>query len=101
MDNEIVQDIKAIQHSAFIKKNFGDLEQHPNPVYFVMGPMFEKAHAKQRGYIHGLSKKLGIDDTFELPYILCDVRQLLVYHAAEVIEILKDEVDGISYNTLF
>ena len=72
---------------------FADIEICPNPAYFIFGEKFEKARPRQRGYIHGLSKKLNIDDNVELPYIVSDVRRLTVGQAAEVVEILKELVD--------
>ncbi len=55
-------------------------------------PGFEKASARQRGYIHGLTKKLGIDeDDFETP-----TKEMTVIQASEMIEELKMMADGIT-----
>jgi len=70
--------------------DFEDLKEFPNPYIKNLSKKYEKAHPRQRGYIHGLSKKLGIDDNIELPYIVKDVRNLDVEEAGEVIEILKE-----------
>ena len=85
---KIILELKKLDFSSFL-----DLEICPHPAYFVFGEKFEKARPRQRGYIHGLSKKLDIDDNVELPYIVGDVRRLTVGQAVEVIEILKELVD--------
>ena len=77
-------------------KDFADLETWPQPIDFIFGEKYEKAKPRQRGYIHGLSKKLNIDDHIELPYEVNDVRKLTVAQAAEVIEILKQMVDNLN-----
>ena len=53
-----------------------------------------KLRTRQRGYIHGLSKKLCIDEYSNLPFYVKDIRMLTVAQAGEVIDILKDEADG-------
>lgn len=55
-------------------------------------PGFEKASVKQRGYIHGLAKKLGIDeDDFETP-----TKQMTTIQASETIEELKTWLYGVT-----
>lgn len=56
--------------------------------YQDIAPAFEKANPRQRGYIHGLSKKLGIDEYSSLPFYVKDIRFLTSAQAAEVIDIL-------------
>lgn len=56
--------------------------------YQHIAPAFEKANPRQRGYIHGLSKKLDIDEYTNLPYYVRDIRYLTSAQAAEVIDIL-------------
>ena len=70
--------------------DFSDVYEKPNSTFFCLGESFKKAHPRQRGYIHGLSKKLDIDDEVELPYVVNDVRKLTVSEAADVISILKE-----------
>lgn len=101
MENESIRVIIDIKKSADMLCNFSDLEICPHPAYFIFGEKYEKARPRQRGYIHGLSKKLGIDDNVELPYIVSDVRRLTVMEAAEVIEILREMVDRQENNVMF
>lgn len=58
--------------------------------YQFVSPLFEKATGRQRGYIHGLARKLEIDEYTELPYYIKDIRWLNNMQAGEVIEILKE-----------
>ena len=90
MDKEIAEQI--LKDTNLLK--FDDLREWPNPYVKSLSLKNEKAHPRQRGYIHGMSKKLGIDDNIELPYIVKDVRKLDVEMAAEVIQILKDLIDN-------
>lgn len=85
-------DIKLI-NSVSINK-YSEFRFEPDKLcYKNFSPLFDKARSRQRGYIHGLAKKLSIDEYSELPYYVKDIRYLNVHQAAEVIEILKDEVD--------
>lgn len=92
-DSQICE-IEDILSSPAIKP-FQDLisDKGPCEYYFPMGEGFTKAKPRQRGYIHGLSAKLNIDDEKELPYVVRNVRQLSILEAGDVIEILKDEVE--------
>lgn len=62
--------------------------------YKEYSQMFDKARPRQRGYIHGLAKKLCIDEYSELPYYVKDIRYLNVMQAGEVIDILKEEAES-------
>ena len=78
---------------------YEEFHRQPNELcYQEISPAFEKANPKQRGYIHGLSKKLGIDEYTALPFYVKDIRFLTTAQAAEVIDILlnmKNKTDSI------
>ena len=101
MDNKSLEMIMEIKKDHNKLQDFADLEVWPHPAYFIFGEKYEKARPRQRGYIHGLSKKLNIDDHIELPYAVNDVRKLTVAEAAEVIEILREMVDKKENSLLF
>lgn len=49
-------------------------------------PGLKKASSKQRGFIHGLSSKAGVDeDTFDVP-----TKDMTVIEASEMIEYLRE-----------
>jgi hypothetical protein len=62
---------------------------------------FSKATARQRGYIHGLSDKLGIDEYGFLPYYVPDIRDLTLFQAAYVIDILLSMRDAMEESSIF
>lgn len=76
------------------KKQYAEFRKEANELcYKNFSELFDKAKPRQRGYIHGLSKKLDIDEYGFLPYYEGDIRMLNVLQAGEVIEILKELVD--------
>lgn len=80
--------------SSVSKKEYAEFRKEANELcYKNFSELFDKAKPRQRGYIHGLSKKLGIDEYGFLPYYEGDIRMLNVLQAGEVIEILKELVD--------
>ena len=97
-----MREAEDIMSSPLYRKalqDFQDLYEKPNSTFFCLGEGFKKATPRQRGYIHGLSKKLDIDDDYELPYVVEDDRKLTVSEAADVISILKEMVE--SQDSLF
>ena len=79
-------------------RRYAEFKQSPDDLpYKEFSIAFAKATSKQRGYIHGLSKKIDIDEYSSLPYYIKDIRELTLFHATHVIEILltlKDEAEG-------
>ena len=76
------------------KKVYSEFRKEANELcYKNYSELFDKARSRQRGYIHGLSKKLDIDEYGFLPYYEGDIRMLNVLQAGEVIEILKELAD--------
>lgn len=84
-----------VSNTAQLHLSYGEFMFEPDKLcYKNYSPMFDKARPRQRGYIHGLSKKLCIDEYSNLPFYVKDIRMLTVAQAGEVIDILKDEADG-------
>ena len=76
------------------KASYAEFRKEANELcYKNFSDLFDKARPRQRGYIHGMSKKLSIDEYGSLPYYEGDIRMLNVLQAGEVIEILKDLYD--------
>lgn len=82
LSDEDVDNISSINFHLYeeFKKDPSELP------YGEASPAFGKATSRQRGYIHGLSKKIGIDEYSELPYYIQDIRQLTLLQAIYVIE---------------
>ena len=98
MENEerytLTKEDIALMNSVSIVK-YQEFRFEPDQLcYKNFSPLFDKAKPRQRGYIHGLSKKLNIDEYENLPYYVKDIRYLSVRQAAEVIDILIEERDG-------
>ena len=94
------EDIDAI--SSINLSKYADFKKDPADLpYKEFSSAFGKATSRQRGYIHGLAKKIGIDEYEELPYYIKDIRYLTLLQAIYVIEellFIKDsmfENDGI------
>ena len=84
LTQEEIEFIQSLDLSAYEEFHL----QPDKLCYQDIAPAFEKANPRQRGYIHGLSKKLGIDEYKNLPYYVKDIRFLTSAQAAEVIDIL-------------
>lgn len=93
-DKFILSDSEIKLISSVSINKYAEFRFEPDKLcYKNFSPLFDKARPRQRGYIHGLAKKLNIDEYSELPYYVKDIRYLNVSQAAEVIDILKDEVE--------
>ena len=84
LTNQEIEWIQSLDLSAY-----EEFRVQPDELcYKEFSAGFDKAYSRQRGYIHGLSKKLGIDEYNDLPYYVKDIRFLNVFQAGEVIDIL-------------
>lgn len=82
-------DIRLIESTDL--HDLRDFKQSPLDLpYKEFSIAFSKATPRQRGYIHGLSKKLDLDEYGNLPYYVPDIRDLTVLQAIRVINILID-----------
>ena len=89
------EDIEAI--SSINLNVYAELREDPaNLCYGEFSRAFGKATPRQRGYIHGLSKKIGIDEYKELPYYVEDIRFLTLLQAIYVIEELLSIKDAMT-----
>lgn len=93
-DIALVKTIDLGQYSKF-KTSPDDLP------YKEFSTAFAKATSRQRGYIHGLSNKLNIDEYGELPYYVSDIRDLTIFQAAHVINTLLVMRDAFEENSIF
>lgn len=84
-----IGEIQSLDLSAY-----SEFHMQPDKLcYQEYSSLFEKASPRQRGYIHGLCNKLGIDEYSNLPYYVKDIRFLTCLHAKEVIDILLNMRD--------
>lgn len=94
------QDIEMIK--TIDLKQYLDFKQSPDDLpYKEFSMAFAKATPRQRGYIHGLSDKLGIDEYGSLPYYVSDIRDLTLFQAAYVINTLLDMKEAAEENSIF
>ena len=94
------QDIELIKTIDLYQ--YADFKQSPNDLpYKEFSMAFAKATPRQRGYIHGLSGKLGIDEYGFLPYYVADIRDLTLFQAAHVINDLLIMKDAVEENSIF
>lgn len=97
LNDEDIELIKTIDLGPY-----ADFKQSPNDLpYKEFSMAFAKATSKQRGYIHGLSDKLGIDEYGSLPYYVPDIRDLTLFQAAHVINMLLVIKDSMEGNSIF
>lgn len=81
---------------------YAEFKQSPDDLpYKELSMAFSKATPRQRGYIHGLSDKLGIDEYGFLPYYVPDIRDLTLFQAAYVIDILLSMRDAMEESSIF
>lgn len=74
---------------------YSEFRKDPNDLPYKEASLaFGKATPRQRGYIHGLSRKIGIDEYSELPYYIKDIRYLTLLQAIYVIEELLSIKDA-------
>ena len=97
LNDEDIEIIKTID-----LRPYANLKQSPDDLpYKEFSMAFAKATPRQRGYIHGLSDKLGIDEYGYLPYYVPDIRDLNLFQAAHVINMLLVMKDSSEENSIF
>lgn len=97
VSDDVIELVKMIDF-----RPYAEFKQSPDDLpYKEFSMAFSKATPRQRGYIHGLSDKLGIDEYSSLPYYISDIRDLTLFQAAYVIDILLSMKDAMDEHSIF